>query len=195
VYYGDAVTAPGTSPAVAETVGDISVAIAPGTPASTSVLAGGTGSYSLMLSPLVTPELAADVTLSVSGLPKGATATLTPGTVAAGSDATPFALTVNTPAILSQMHTPGTGHPGLEARHLGPIAAALLLLPALFRRRRAARWLLAMIFLAAATAGLSGCLSAASSGYYGQTQQSYTITVTATSGALSRTTQVTLIVE
>jgi hypothetical protein len=45
----------------------------------------------------------------------------------------------------------------------------------------------------AAVAGLSGCGS--TGGFFGQAQKSYTVTVTATSGALSHTTNVTLTVE
>jgi ABC-type glycerol-3-phosphate transport system substrate-binding protein len=45
----------------------------------------------------------------------------------------------------------------------------------------------------AALAGFSGCSSA--TGFYGQQQTSYTLTVTATSGALSHSTTVVLTVE
>jgi hypothetical protein len=41
--------------------------------------------------------------------------------------------------------------------------------------------------------GMTGC--GASSGFFGQTPQNYTITVTATSGTLSHSTTVTLTVE
>jgi hypothetical protein len=47
----------------------------------------------------------------------------------------------------------------------------------------------------AATTGLSGCLSNQATGYYGQIPETYTLTVTGTSGTLTHTVQVTLTVD
>jgi hypothetical protein len=73
----------------------------------------------------------------------------------------------------------------------------LLALPlAWFRRRKRFGSLLASVcLLFAITAGLTGCISDPSSGYYGQTPQTYNITVTATSGNLARSTPLTLTVQ
>jgi ABC-type transporter Mla subunit MlaD len=46
---------------------------------------------------------------------------------------------------------------------------------------------------AAAMAGLSGCVS--NTGFFAQSQQSYTVNVTGASGTLSHTSNVTLTVE
>jgi len=54
--------------------------------------------------------------------------------------------------------------------------------------------LLLMFVVAGAALGLTGC-AAARSGYFGQQEVNYTMTVTATSGALSHTTTVTITVE
>jgi hypothetical protein len=42
---------------------------------------------------------------------------------------------------------------------------------------------------------MSGCLSNQATGYYGQMPETYTLTVTGTSGTLTHTVQVTLTVE
>jgi apolipoprotein N-acyltransferase len=80
-----------------------------------------------------------------------------------------------------------------------PLALAFVLLPFAVRMRRAGRKLsrllpilLLCVAAAAATFGLSGC---GSSGTPAQSPQSYTLTVTATSGSISRTTNLTLTVE
>jgi hypothetical protein len=77
---------------------------------------------------------------------------------------------------------------------------AVLLLPfALATRRRGKRLRQAvslLLMLAAgigATAGLSGC--GTTSGLFSQQQESYTITVTATAGTLTHSTQLILTVE
>ena len=77
---------------------------------------------------------------------------------------------------------------------------SLLLIPFAARLRRARKYLgkaLCLLTLLAgglaALTGLSGCGS--TSGFFGQQAESYTVTITATSGALSHSTTVTLNVE
>jgi hypothetical protein len=53
--------------------------------------------------------------------------------------------------------------------------------------------MLLLVVSAAAIAGLTGCVS--SNGFFGQTQQSYNITVTLTTGSLSHSTNLTLTVQ
>jgi hypothetical protein len=53
--------------------------------------------------------------------------------------------------------------------------------------------LLLLVAGASAMAGLSGC--GATSGFFGQPTQTYTMTVTATSGTLSHATTITLTLE
>jgi hypothetical protein len=76
----------------------------------------------------------------------------------------------------------------------------VLLLPFAGRMRSAGKRLRAIIFTLLLTAaalgtlsGLSGC--ATGNGFFGQQQSSYTVTVTATSGPLTRSTNLTLNVE
>jgi hypothetical protein len=76
----------------------------------------------------------------------------------------------------------------------------LLLLPLAGMRRRIGRTLGRTIFTlfllvagGSAIAGLSGC--GANSGFFGQPSQTYTMTVTASSGSLSHATTITLTLE
>jgi hypothetical protein len=81
-----------------------------------------------------------------------------------------------------------------------PIVWGLLLLPFAVRMRGAGKRLRGIIFTLWWTAAglgalsiLSGC--ATGNGFFGQQQASYTVTVTATSGPLTRSTNLTLNVE
>jgi len=83
---------------------------------------------------------------------------------------------------------------------LAPFSLALILLPFAGRLRKSGKRLgrlLAVVLLAGAgaatLAGLSGCGS--NTGFFAQAQQSYTVTVTVSSGALSHTSNLTLTVE
>jgi sugar lactone lactonase YvrE len=197
VYAGDAADAPATSPAYAQTVADFSLTVATGSSSSASTIAGGTAAYSLVVTPIITSTFPGPITLTVTGLPTSVTGTLTPATIAAGSGTTPVAFSVTAATLLQTQarlhHPPAHPSPLRDA----PIALALLALPlAWFRRRKRFATLFASICLFfAITAGLSGCAGPANTGYYGETPQTYNLTVTATSGNLSRSTYLTLTVQ
>ncbi len=142
------------------------------------------------------------ITLTASGLPPGATAVLTPATIASGSGATSLTLAIKTAALKAANHSPSS-----PARApLLPISAAVFLLPLLRNKRLRAGFsrmprtffsVLLLLVAGAATLGLAGC---GSGGFFAQDPQSYTITViaTATSAAnttLHHTTTVTLVVQ
>jgi sugar lactone lactonase YvrE len=197
LYAGDAVTAPATSNLVSQVVADYAIAVTSGTATSATILAGGTASYSLTLTPLVTSTLPDAVTFSIDGMPSGMKATFLPTSVAAGSGVSSFALSVTAPQI--------TGHlqpapPKPNHRNLAPAVFALMLLPlALARNRKklGARLgsMILLLVMAAGFTGLTGCITDSNSGYYGQVTQTYTLVVSANSGNLSRTTTVTVIVQ
>jgi Bacterial Ig-like domain (group 3) len=192
VYAGDANFASVTTSPVTEVIQDFSLSPS-GSGASTptqTVSPGGTASYSLVLGPLSGTTFPNAVTLSVSGLPPGATATITPNTIPAGSPLTDVSLTIQLPQTTAKL--PNQGIP--------PVAWCVLLLPFAGRLGRAGKRMrrtMSVLLLAAAAlavgAGVSGCGST-SNGFFGHPQQTYSVVITATSGSISHSTTVSLIV-
>ena len=126
------------------------------------------------------------ITMSASNLPQGATYTFSPAAV------TPGAARVNTTFTVS---IPKQSSMASNGRRLEPAALALLLLPFAYLKRYRSRpqRLMVWILLGLTSLGVvSGC---GEGGYFSQTEQTYTITVTGTSGNLVHSTTVTLTVE
>jgi RHS repeat-associated protein len=192
VYGGDGNFNSVSSAAVSETVQDFTLT-AGGSGSSQTVHPGGTATYTLPMSPSGGTTFPAAVTLSATGLPTGFTATFSPPSLAAGSSATSVVLTIQVPltARLENRRQPGCGLP--------LVALGMLILPFLGGVRHSRKWLrrLALIVILLAGAGgvtmLTGC-GGGSSGS-GSQPNTYNITVTATSGALSHSTNVTLTVQ
>jgi len=204
VYSGDANFSAVTSTAVAEVVQDFNLTISTTSGGSSTATAspGGTAVYPLVFTPVDGTTFPLVVKLTVSGLPAGATATLTPDTLPAGSGSTPVTLAV----VLSSASASSHGFMPFRPNRL-PLALGLILLPfaGRFRRTirrlraggRGSRWTMLLLLAAlglAATAGLAGC-GGKSTGYFGQTPETYILTITGTSGALSHSTTVTLTIE
>ncbi len=198
VYAGDTNFAGATSSAIAQVVQDFSL----GTPGSgsgvpsQSILPGGTAAFPLVLGPTNGDTLAAPVSLTVTGAPPGATATLNPNYLPAGASLTNVVLTVVLPRTTAEIRL--SDRPGERLR---PMLWGMLLLPFALRMRRAARKLSHLVcLLMVALAGtclvlqLSGC-GTTPSGFFGQQQKTYTLVITATSGTVSRSTHVNLTVQ
>jgi hypothetical protein len=170
---------------------------ASGVSTSATVQPGATVAETVTLSPANGAGTFANaIALSASGLPAGATAVFSPASVPAGSGATTVALAIQLPPAAVATQRPG----GMVSRpfaRLVPLSLALLLLPLAGRLRRGGKRLTSALLLAfagmAAMAGVIGC--GIVSGSPGQKPQSYTVTVTGTSGALSHSATVTLMVE
>ena len=193
VYAGDANFTSATSTPVIEVIQDFSLSPSgsgAGTPTQT-VLPGGTATYPLVFGPVSGTIFPGPVTLSVSGLPPGATATITPTTIPAGSPSTDVTLIIQLPQTTAK----------LLSRPIPSVIWSVLLLPFVRRLRRVGkrmpRTLSALLLAAAALvagAGVSGC-SSTGSGFFGHPQQVYSVVITATSGSISHSTTVALIVQ
>ncbi len=196
VYSGDTDFASSASNGVTETVtgADFTFVLVPsvGSPSTQTVAPGETATYNFTVSPALT-TFPLQVTFTVSGLPPGATYTLTPSSIPAGSGATQIALVVNTINPLAFVSRRGGPWMGL--------IAPLLLLPfagfkrtrdVLKRTRRTPRLLALVLLLSGIVGMLAGC---GSGGFFGTSPQTYPVVVTATSGPVSHSQDVTLIVQ
>jgi hypothetical protein len=203
VYSGDPIFVTATSSTLSLTILDYAVSAVNGS--TKTVVPGGSAAFTVDVAPTQGSTLPAAATLTVTGLPGGAKATLTatswtqltgiswqlPANTAMGD----VSLTFET-----QAQTAGTSAPDAPRRTIPPVVWSVLLLPFARRLRRIgkrmSRKVLLMLLLAAgmaATAGLGGCGS--SNGFFGQPQSSYNVTVTVTAGSLSHSTNLTLNVQ
>ncbi len=207
VYSGDANFSAATSGSITETVLDFSLSNVggSGTSPSQTVAPGGTANYLLTILPTNGTIFPAPITLSLTGLPSGATAVIVPSAWTQTTSTTwsfpantalpATTLAIQTPSIVARLE-PGT----VLHRRLPPVALGLLLLPLAGIRRRLGKTLGRTIFTllllvagASAMAGLSGC--GTSSGFFGQAETTYNLQITATSGSLSHSTSVTLTIQ
>jgi hypothetical protein len=131
------------------------------------------------------------VNLTVTGLPSGFTGSFSPASVTPGVNGGSSTLSIQTPSQLS-LAQPHPLHHGPRS----PWLAALLVIPLLglrkrLRKLRVVSCLLLLIATLTPTLLLSGC----GGGYFAITSQTYTVTVTGSSGSTQHSTTVTLTVQ
>jgi Bacterial Ig-like domain (group 3)/MBG domain (YGX type) len=187
LFSGDANFPPSTSPPITVTItpppADFSLASSTG---AQLIPPGASANFTIHI-PSVNSPFTNAVMLTASGLPVGANYTFSPATVTPGSAGADSTLTISVPKQSNTVASRG--------RRLGPTILALLLLPFAWLRRnrgRPQRLLVWMLMALASLGAVSGC---GEGGYFSQTEQTYTITVTGTSGTVVRSTTVTLTVQ
>ena len=163
-------------------------------PAVQSISPSQTVNYTITVTP-ANSTFVYPVSLSVSGLPGGITASFNPSSLAAGTGTATSTLTLTASANAELRQTP------TPWKSFGKSSAlALLVLPLFFSRRtraaarrlsRAGRILVLLIALSLLGA-ISGC---GAGGFYSHDRATYTITVTAVSGPNTHTANVTLTVQ
>lgn len=193
VYSGDTNFGSITSSAVTQQVVDLTLSLASTSSTSATVQAGGAATYTLTIGPATGTTFPGAISFTATNLPTGATATFSPQSITAGSGSTNVTLTIQTAAKTTAMNR--------DLRLTGTAALALIFLPLAGRLRKAGKRLsqvgvlmLLVILGFAASVGLTGC-GGSSSSTTTATATSYTVQVTATSGSLQRTTNLTLNVQ
>lgn len=189
VYSGDTNYTAATSPVLSEVIQDFTLTLSGGgrTAGTVTVPLGGQANYPLVITPVGGVTLPAVVNMSLTGLPPGMTAIFSTPVVEANSPTANVALRVLMPGNSALQPPPGP----FGGRSL-PVALGLILLPLAGKLRRDAHRFRAMAVLALAGAalavGLTGCQITF-------TPQSFPLTITATSGTLSHSTTVNIIVQ
>lgn len=154
----------------------------------------GTTIFTFSVNPTGGATLPATVNLAVAAVPSGITTAFAPTSVAAGSGPTPISLTIQTPTGTGQLR-PLNSHP------LWSITLSLLILPFAGTRRSKAlpgrlshrtKLALSLLLLITSASAINGCSGAATTVSTRPTGPIFTLTITATSGALQHTTTVTV---
>ncbi|MCL2659100.1 MAG: Ig-like domain repeat protein [Acidobacteriaceae bacterium] len=196
-YNGDANNNAAPLPTLTVTVTNPADYAISATPQSQIVPPGALTSYKVNISS-VTSSFNNLVTLTATGLPPGATVSFTPASVIPedGGATSTMSITVPKQSAMNplEIRPRNTQHTVPNSDSKVSLAFALLLLQ-FVAFRRGKKQIRLLIFLLAGLSGFSMLTACGSGGYFSQPQQTYTITITGTSGSLSHSASVFLTVE
>ncbi len=193
VFSGNTSFGRATSIAFAENVVDVSLAL--NAAQTTTVEPGHSVAVPLILNASSTSGVTGNISFSTSTLPAGLSIAFSPTTVPLNSGQLPFTMTVTAPPAGSSIAAAALSLPGAA------VLLGLLLFSVPRQRLRKVRPLTLLVFCCGGllTLGtLTGC--GTNTGFFGQQQQTYSITVTATAtdttgGTLTRNTVVSITVQ
>jgi hypothetical protein len=181
VYSGDGNYNGATSPLLSEVVSNPADFALSATPKSQTIPPGASTSYTISIASVTAP-FTNPVTLTASGLPAGASYTFTPASITPGTNGANSMLTIAVPKQNAVLHS-----------HRTPFIVALLPVPfAVIRRKRRPLLQLFCFFTLTSIGLVSGC---GTGGYFNQPEQTYTVTVTGTSGSVVHSTTLALTVQ
>jgi hypothetical protein len=196
VYAGNVNFTGSASSAITETVQDFHFSVngATTTMLSATVNPGDTATYTLQIVPENGSTFPSAVVLTLTGLPAGATYTVTPSTIEAGSGTTTVTVKVNT---ATQQSTASSSAPKGGLGFPKPLMLAFFL--PLFGTRKLRRFLRAQMKSPALMLVMLGVLmmagmTACGSGSSSQPPQTSAMTLTGTSGALQHSVTLNLTV-
>jgi hypothetical protein len=181
-YSGDSNFAAVTSTAVSEITENFTIGLGNGGSTTVTATPGGQAVYTFTVTPPAGNAFAGPITFTVTGLPTGATATFSPASVPAGAGATTVTMTVSVPATAELQPPPKP--------FLLPFGARLRK-----ARRRLSRMACLVVLVLAGLFLATGLTACGGSSNHSAPPQTYTLTVTGTSGSLANTFSVTLTVE
>ena len=190
VYSGDAVYNGATSSAVSQVVQVVQTVGPPPTftVASTTgpqlIPPGTSASYSITVTP-VNGVFNNVVTLTATNLPPGSSYTFVPTALTPGSDGATSTFTVSVPKHSAALH---------RSTRV-PLILAVVLLPFASLKRARSKPHRLLIWLIVSFAFVGSAIGCGGGGYFNQSQQTYMITVTGTSGNLVHSTMATLTVQ
>ncbi len=197
VYAGNVDFAGSRSSVVTETVQDFSFSVSGGTATVVTVMPGDKAIYTVQFAPQGASTFVNAVALTLTGLPTGATYTIAPSSIAAGSGTTTVTITVDTPKQQSSASSSspkggiGFPKPMLLAIFL-PLFGTRKLRRVLRAQIKTSALMLVMLVLPMVT-GMTACGNG--SGFFSQAPQTYPMAMTGTSGALHHSATLNLTIQ